>query len=183
MAVQLLVPYFADDIWDTPDDGKRYEVVDGVMYVSPPPVPDHQYAVTWLVVLVATHVRTHDLGVVYTAPIGVVLNVSIAVQPDLVYVSRERAHLISERGIEGAPDLVVEVPSPSTRGRDRNAKLRAYANGGVPHYWIADPRARTLDPLRLGPTGYTSLGVLHPGDLFEPELFPGLKIPIDSLWP
>ena len=104
------------------------------------------------------------------------------VEPDLVYVSRERARIISARGIEGAPDLFVEVLSPSTQARDRGLKMRRYAVAGVPHYWIVDPSTRSLEAYRLGESGYESSGVYGPGSIFRPELFPGLEIPIDDLW-
>ena len=121
-------------------------------------------------------------GRLYSAPIGVVLDDENGLQPDLVYVARERAAIIAERGIEGVPDLVVEILSPSTRSRDLGRKMRRYAAAGVRHYWVADPRARTLTPYRLGESGYEPGGTCGPGSVFEPELFPGLRIPIEELW-
>ena len=77
---------------------------------------------------------------------------------------------------------MVEILSPSTRGRDRGVKLRRYAAAGVPHYWIVDPRSRALEAYRLGQRGYELTGKHGPGTVFRPELFPGLEIPIDDLW-
>jgi Uma2 family endonuclease len=111
----------------------------------------------------------------------VVLDDENGLQPDLVYVSRERAGIITERGIEGAPDLVIEILSPSTAKRDRGIKMRRYAAAGVPHYWIVDPRTRTLEAYRLGEQGYVQTGLYGPGSVFRPDLFPGLEIPIDEL--
>jgi Uma2 family endonuclease len=182
MALPRKARYQASDIWDTPDDGHRYEVIDGELYVTPPPSWDHQRGLSKLHLRVGPFVYEHGLGEVVQAPIGVVLDEGTAVQPDLVYVSRERRAIIVERGIEGAPDLVVEVLSPSTRTRDRGAKMRRYADAGVPHYWILDPRARTLEAYRLGEQGYELTGTNGAGSVFRPELFPGLEIPIDELW-
>lgn len=182
MALPHKARYRADHIWDTPDDGNRYEVIAGELYVTPPPIWGHQRGLGKLYIRVGQHVYAHDLGEVVPAPVGVVLDDANGIQPDLVYVSRERLGIISQRGVEGAPDLVVEVLSPSTRSRDRGVKMQRYAAAGVPHYWIADPRTRTLEAYRLAGQGYELVGTYGPGDVFRPELFPGLAIPIDDLW-
>jgi Uma2 family endonuclease len=182
MAIRRPIRFKAKDIWDTPDDGKRYEVIDGALVVTPPPSWGHQYGLGKLFLRVGGHVYAHGLGKVVQAPIGVVLDDENGVEPDLVYVSKERLHIVTDRGVFGAPDLVVEVLSPRTRSRDRGVKLRRYAAAGVPHYWILDPRARTLEARRLGEHGYQLTGAYGPGDVFRPELFPGLEIPIDDLW-
>ena len=182
MALSNRIRFKAADIWDTPDDGKRYEVIDGQLYVSPPPVLEHQGASGALYEYIAPFIRRRRLGKLYSAPVGVVLDVENGVQPDLVYVSRERSHILGRRGIEGAPNLVVEILSPSTRARDRGIKLRRYAAAGVPHYWIVDPRTRALEARRLTEQGYELTGTYGPGSTFRPELFPGLEIPIDDLW-
>lgn len=182
MVVHARVRFKAEDIWDTPEDGKRYEVIDGELYVSPPPIPPHQDAAGSLYLYLGAHIRRRRLGKLYFAPIGVVLDGENGVQPDLVFVSRQHTDIITDRGIEGTPDLVVEVLSPSTQSRDRGVKLRRYAAAGVPHYWIADPRRRTLQAYRLSEGGYDLVGTYAPGDTFRPELFPGLEIPLDDLW-
>jgi Uma2 family endonuclease len=127
-------------------------------------------------------VYRQGLGELVAAPVGVVLDESTGVQPDLVYVSRERLGLISARGVEGAPDLVVEVLSPGTAVRDRGIKMRRYAAAGIPHYWLIDLDAPALQPYRLGERGYELTGTYGPGSVFRPELFPGLEIPVDELW-
>ncbi|HYU17771.1 MAG TPA: Uma2 family endonuclease [Chloroflexota bacterium] len=182
MAVRGSVRFKADDIWEAPEDGNRYEVIDGELLVTPAPSWGHQVASAGLFLRLGTYVRRRRLGQVVSAPTGVALDEETAVQPDLVYVSRERAGIISERGLEGAPNLVVEVLSPSTQARDRGIKMRRYAAAGIPHYWLVDPSARTLEPYRLGERGYESGGVYGAGTTFRPELFPGLEIPIDELW-
>ena len=182
MARSTSVRFKADDIWDTPEDGNRYEVIDGELFVTPPPIEPHQRAEGVLFGYLWQYVHPRRLGRLYPAPVGVVLDDANGLQPDLVYVSRERQGIIVERGIEGAPDLVVEILSPSTRSRDRGVKMRRYAAAGVPHYWIVDPRSRALEPYRLTDEGYDLLGSFGPGTTFRPALFPGLEIPIDDLW-
>lgn len=176
------VRFKAEDIWDAPDDQYRYEVIDGELFMSPAAAWWHQYGLGKLYRILANWVYEHALGRIVPAPVGVVLDDESGVQPDIVYVSREREHLISERGVEGAPDLVVEVLSPSTEARDRGIKMRRYAAAGVPHYWLLSPEARALQPYRLGEGGYELVGTFGPGTIFRPELFPALDIPIDELW-
>jgi Uma2 family endonuclease len=182
MALPKSIRFKASDIWDTPDDGKRYEVIDGQLYATPPPITEHQGVAGVLYGYIGHYVRERQLGRVYFAPIGVVLDDENGLQPDLVYVTRERLEIISRRGIEGAPDLVVEILSPSTRVRDRGIKLRRYAAAGVPHYWIVNPRSRELEARRITEHGYELSGKFGPGSVFRPELFPDLEIPIDELW-
>ena len=182
MALPENIRFKAADIWDMPEDGKRYEVIDGQLYATPTPVPEHQGALGVLFGYTGPYVHERLLGRVYFAPIGVVLDDENGLQPDLVYIARERLDLISGRGIEGAPDLVAEVVSPSTRARDRGIKLRRYAASGVPHYWIVDPRTRALEAYRLTEQGYELSGTFGPGSTFRPQLFPDLELPVDELW-
>jgi Uma2 family endonuclease len=182
MVLRAHVRFHADDIWDTPEDGNRYEVIDGALYMTPPPNWGHQNASATLLGIIWPHVQHHGLGKIVTAPVGVVLDEENGVQPDLVFISRDRLHIISERGVEGAPDLVVEVLSPRTQSRDRGVKKKRYAAAGVPYYWIVVPRTRSIEEHRLAPSGYELVGTHGPGDIFRPEIFPGLEIPVDRLW-
>lgn len=175
------VRFPAADIWDAPDNGKRYEVIDGELCVSSPPDWKHQLTLNNLNVRVTVWVQARRLGYVVTAPTGVVLDDENGVQPDLLFVSNERAQIITRRGVEGAPDLVVEVLSPSTERRDRGLKLHRYAKAGVPHYWILDPEGPRIEERVLGEDGYRLVGTFGPGETFRPSLFPGLEIPLDEI--
>jgi Uma2 family endonuclease len=181
MAIRANVRFTSDDIWDRPDDGNRYEVIDGALYVTPAPGWAHQHASSVLHGYVWQYVHRRQLGYVVSGPIGVVLDDETAIQPDLVYVSNDRAGIIVERGIEGAPDLVVEILSPRTRSIDRGLKMRRYAAAGISHYWIVDPNQRTLTAYQLTESGYVETGTFGPGTTFKPELFSGLGIPVDDL--
>jgi Uma2 family endonuclease len=132
-----------------PDDGNRYEVIDGEIFVTPSPHPVHIRIAFKLAFLLEAFVEAHDLGWVSPAPVDVLLGENDYVQPDLVFVRREKGAYITDRGIEVPPDLVVEVVSPSTAFRDRGLKRERYARFGVPEYWIVDPGARRVEVYRL----------------------------------
>jgi Uma2 family endonuclease len=182
MAGRSKVRFKASDIWDAPEDNLIYEVIDGELFVTPAPGSPHQYCLGELHFIIRGWVGPRNLGFVFLAPIGVELGDDDGVEPDLIFISRERASIIRERGVFGAPDLVVEVLSPSTEARDRGIKARRYAAAGVQHYWLLNPQAKAIEPFVLGETGYEPAGVFGPGSIFRPTLFPGLEIPVDSLW-
>lgn len=182
MAGRSKVHFKAGDIWDAPDDDLRYEVIDGELFMTPAPIPMHQLGLMVLSNLIYNWIDPRGLGKVFGSPVGVVLDEETAVQPDLIFIARERLGIIGERGVEGPPDLVVEALSPSTEARDRGVKMRRYAAAGISHYWLLNVRARSLEPFALGENGYEPAGVSGPGSIFRPALFPGLEIPIDKLW-
>ncbi len=182
MTIRARVRFKADDIWDAPEDHNIYEVIEGDLYVTPAPAWIHQRVVMRLAFAIGAYVFPRRLGEVVTAPTGVVLDEENGIEPDIVYVSNDRRGIISERGVEGAPDLVVEVLSPSTRSRDLGIKLRRYAASGVPHYWTLDPLARSLAERCLSDDGYESAGTHGEHDVFRPRLFPGLEIALADLW-
>jgi Uma2 family endonuclease len=131
------------------EGGTRYEVIDDELYVTPAPGTRHQRIVTDLVVHLGAFVRSHGLGELFVSPFDVLFAEGDYMEPDLVFVRRDRVGLLSDRGVEGAPDLVVEVLSPSTAGRDRGIKLDRYRLFGVPEYWIIDAESRTVDIWKL----------------------------------
>lgn len=128
----------------------RYEVIAGELVVTPAPGTRHQRIVTTLVSLLDPFVRAHRLGTILAGPVDVLFAEGDYLEPDLVFVRKERRGILSDRGIEGAPDLVVEIVSPSTAGRDRGLKRERYAHFGVPEYWIVDPDERVIERWRLG---------------------------------
>src|SRR5713226_7085421 len=138
------VRFKAEHIWQAPEDGKRYEVIDGELYVSPAPAWNHQRVLHTLDFLLTSWIRPLGLGEITQAPTGVVLDPETGVEPDLLYIARERAGIISQRGVEGPPDLVVEVLSPRTEARDRGIKMTRYAAAGIRHYWIVSVDTQTL---------------------------------------
>ena len=127
----------------------RYEVIDGELFVTPGPALRHQGIVMHLASQLHVFARSHDLGQVFTGPLDVLFAEGDYFEPDIVFVQKDRAELLSERGVEGPPDLVVEILSPSTAARDRGIKLERYRLFGVPEYWVVDPDARTVEVWRL----------------------------------
>lgn len=184
MATPTTTRYRGSDILKTPADGQRYEVIDGELFVTPPPAESHQYTSANLFGRLWHHVHANDLGLVYAAPIGVFLAESDrdGVQPDIVYVSKARSSIIQRHGLVGAPDLIVEILSPSTAATDRSVKIRRYAQMGVPHYWLADPANRAIETYDLGSGRYRPTGVFGPGATLRPPFLPGLEIQVDTLW-
>src|ERR1700736_5482994 len=122
-----------------PDDGKRYEIVDGVLYLTPSSNESHQTTVGRLFRYLSAYIEDAGLGRVYIAPFDVELAPYVVVQPDVLVILNANREKITTSRVIGAPDLVVEVSSPGTVGYDRDEKRGAYARAGVPEYWIADP--------------------------------------------
>ena len=134
-----------------PDDGNRYEAIEGDLYVTPAPTTRHQRVSKRLLYALDRILERPGLGEVFIAPYGVEFPATgEGVQPDIVFVSRPRREIIAEAGIAGAPDLVAEILSPSTAGRDRTIKLRLYERHGVREYWIVDADENAVDVWRFG---------------------------------
>ena len=106
-----------------PDDGRRYEILEGELSVTPAPSPRHQEIIGNLFAALRAHVTDRGLGKVFVSPVDVLLSDTAIVQPDIVFVANDRLRMITSRGIEGAPTLVIEVLSPSTTHIDRQTKL------------------------------------------------------------
>jgi len=165
-----------------PDDGHRYEIVDGVLYMAPSPNRGHQNAAFEIASYLRTHVKLTGLGQVYIAPFDVELNPGTVVQPDVVVVLNQHLDRITESRIIGAPDLVVEVSSPGTVGYEREKKQRAYALAGVSEYWIADPWSRTVEVLTLEENGYRSLGVFEGKSVLPSEVVPDFLVHVEQFF-
>jgi Uma2 family endonuclease len=164
-----------------PDDGRRYELHWGELSVTPAPGTRHQGAIVNLITLLNEHVRSRGLGKVFVAPTDCILSNVTVVQPDVLYIAADRLAIISDRGIEGAPTLVVEVLSPSTARLDRDRKMKLYMEHGVPYYWIVDPETRSVEAYTLGGTAYALAGRV----MGEPGPLPPFSdLPIDpaSIW-
>lgn len=135
-----------DEFARLPDDGNRYEVIAGELYMTPAPQTSHTRVAFRLGVLIETFLEEHGLGGwVSTGPVDVLFAEGDYLSPDLVFVRHEREDIVKDRGIEAAPDLVVEVISKSTAHRDRGIKRARYALFGVPEYWIVDVDAGQIE--------------------------------------
>jgi Uma2 family endonuclease len=138
-----------EDLEMFPNDGKRREIIGGELHVSSAPSPDHQEMAGHLYVVLYRAVTESGWGKVYFSPIDVRLSNDDQVQPDLVVLARGHLNMVHSGAIQGTPDLIVEILSPSNRAYDVVEKRQLYARFGVPEYWIVDPRGRSISIFRL----------------------------------
>ena len=182
MATQRRVVKFTyEDYKHTPED-KRYELIDGDLIMVPAPRTAHQRNSRDIGFLLIEFARENDLGEVFIAPYDVVLSETDVVQPDILFVSNERSQIINEDNVRGAPDLVVEVLSPSTAQRDRTLKRTLYALHGVSEYWQADTDAKSVMVLTLEDGGYTVSGIYGEGQTLVSPLLAGFTLEIDRIF-
>lgn len=179
-AGKILLTY--EDYLDLPNDRNRYEILEGELFVAPAPSPRYQLVSRNLQFAIHQFARQHTFGEVFAAPIDLILEATTVAQPDLVFVARDRLSIVTMKGVEGAPDLVIEILSPTTIKADRTTKARLYARHGIRHYWIVDPESRTLEAYELAGDVYRLIATAAGESLFSPGLFPGLTIPLADIW-
>lgn len=166
-----------------PGDGFRYEVLDGVLYVMPPPTVEHQNSLLSLAMRMRQHAEANELGLVLTAPIGVRLaGQEVPVEPDILFVTKHRNYIVGKQYIEGAPDLIVEVLSPSNWAYDRKTKQEIYRKAGVEEYWLVDYRLRIIDVLLLEGEEYVQQGRYGIGDEVVSTVLAGFKVAVADVF-
>lgn len=168
-----------------PEDDRRYEVLHGVLHVTPAPGYDHQRAVSELHGELRSHVHPNRLGVILFAPFDVKLPAGIAspVEPDLTFFRIGNTPRRGDKSFTGVPDLIAEVLSPGSRHRDRTLKFRAYQEAGVPEYWMVDPDARTVEVYVLKNGRYTELCRGGMGDVVWSAVVQGFRLKVADLFP
>lgn len=165
-----------------PDNGMRYEVIEGDLFMNPAPRPKHQKVSLNLAVALHQFVKQHNLGDVYEAPIDVILpNLASTVQPDLLFIAGNRLDIVKEEFIEGVPDLIIEVLSPGNPDYDRRTKFQLYARAGVREYWIIDPDACTIDIFVLRGQAYAPLGGFSSGDKTRSEVLADFRLRVAEI--
>ena len=180
--MDIIRPIFsADDLAQMPDNGKRYEVLEGDLVVIPSPKPQHQRIVLHCANFFQT-LEQQGLGQVFVAPLDVVLDYHNVAEPDILFVCQDRLNIVTEANIQGAPDLIVEVLSPGTRERDCTVKARLYARFGVREYWIVEPDNQTLTIYRLTDTGYQPFGPYSVEDTVVSPLFPDHPLAVHTVF-
>jgi Uma2 family endonuclease len=163
-----------------PADGFRHEIIGGEEFMTPAPNLDHQAAVVNLTAILRNHVLARKLGRVFVAPTDVVLSRHDIVEPDLLFVSEKRLSILTDKNIQGAPDLVIEVLSPSTQSEDRGPKLALYERSGVSEYWMVDPASKTVEIREFGTRRRTR--VYKDGQSFESVLLPTLSVQLSDIF-
>jgi Uma2 family endonuclease len=172
------------DYLKIPDDGRRHELIDGEHLVTPAPDRRHQEVSGRLFFAIESHLRAHPLGEVYTAPLDVILSDVDIVQPDLIFVSNERRAVLGA-SVHGAPDLVIEILSPSSRRTDETAKRRLYDRMSVREYWIVDPEIEVVKVHRRADDGAFPRVAEHArdaGDALTTPLLPGFSLTLEDLF-
>ena len=164
-----------DDYAKTPE-GERWELIDGELFMPPSPKEAHQSVQGNLGARMLLYARDNDLGRVYFAPFDVVLSEHDTVQPDILFVARERLAIVTEDNIQGAPDLVVEIRSPSTARQDWTVKRELYARRGVREYWLVDPEAATIAVLLLHDGKLGVAGIYDASDTLTSTVMDGFEI-------
>jgi Uma2 family endonuclease len=170
-----------DDFVQFPDDGKRHELIDGEHYVTPSPNTKHQQISGNLHLLIRAWLEEHPVGQIFYAPYDIVFTQFDVVEPDLVYLSNERAaQVITAQHARGVPELVIEIGSPSTRKRDETIKRRLYERAGVSEYWVVDPEIDIIRVYRRGDAGFGRPAELSrdAGDVLTTSLLAGLELPL-----
>ena len=169
-----------EDVWALPDDGTRYELIDGELIALTSASHVHQELAFRLAILLRAFVAPRKLGWVIIPPYDVLLAIGTLFQPDVLYVSAERDSIRRPNHTEGAPDLVVEVISPSSKSMDERRKFTAYTQYGVREYWLVDPEAMTFR-LFLNVDGRFEEQSLH-GRIAKSVVLPGRDIDLDDLF-
>ena len=169
------------DYLNTSDD-ERYELLDGELIMVPAPNEDHQMASVELVSRMHSFAKENDLGRVFHAPFDVVLSDTDVVQPDLIFVSKERESVRTPANIQGAPDLVVEILSPSTVTRDWRDKRELYASHGVKEYWVVDPSNRIVSIMLLQDGVLEIKGAYVAGDTVTSSTLEGFSVALDDIF-
>ena len=169
------------DYRDTPE-GVRCQLLDGELILAAAPNNQHQTILLNLAASLRSFVRGNELGKVWIAPFDVVFSDHDVFQPDILYVSRRRAAVITDANIQGAPDLAVEVLSPSTEGYDRGYKRELYARHGVMEYWLVDPDLETIEVLTPGDGGFIRHALYNRRETLTSPLLPGLAVDLAAIF-
>ncbi|NJN96943.1 MAG: Uma2 family endonuclease [Anaerolineales bacterium] len=172
-----------EDYLNLPDDGRRYEIIEGVLYVTNAPDIDHQFTVMEIAFHLKSFVTVHRLGYVLTAPFEVHLSERTRpVQPDVLFIKAEKWPGSGAKFFEGIPDLIVEVLSPITARTDHSIKFSAYEQSGVPEYWIANPKTRSVEVFTLSGGEYALVNEFIGEEIIESVVLAGLSITTSTLF-
>jgi Uma2 family endonuclease len=184
MALQTTTRLTYDDFVKLPDDGKRYEIIDGELFVNPSPVPQHQRLVLRIAFEFELHFRRHGGGQVFPAPLDVKFDNFNVVEPDVLVIKTDRAAIVGPKNVQGAPNLVVEVLSDGTRRLDEIKKKKLYDQGGVDEYWIVDGELELVKIYRRTAAAFERVAEIstEEGGAITTPLFPGFSFDVRALF-
>ncbi|MFN3533169.1 MAG: Uma2 family endonuclease [Candidatus Brocadia sp.] len=173
--------YTYEDYLKTSDD-KRYELIDGELLMTPSPAPRHQRISRKIEFVLEKFVTKNDLGEIFDAPCDVYLDEENVVQPDILFILKDRLNIIGEKNIQGAPDLVVEIVSENSGYRDLVVKKKLYARFGVKEYWIVIPESKEIEVYILKDSSYQLYVACGSEGILESHLLKGLKIVLEEIF-
>ena len=180
-AVKKPIKFTYEDYLHFSND-KRYEIIDGEVHMVPSPVPHHQMVLGNLYLRLCEFVDKKGIGEVYLAPLDVVFSDIDVVQPDIMFISKERLNIITERNIQGAPDLIVEIISPSAGYKDRVIRRKLYSKYGVKEYWLVDLEKKEVEVMSLKESGLETVKIYQKTDILESLVLKGIKIKLNDIF-
>ncbi len=169
------------DYLQLPED-KRYEILEGELFVVPAPNTRHQRISKRIQTALIRQIEEKGLGEIFNAPYDVLLSEENVVQPDILFIRKDRLHIISEANFPAAPDLAVEILSAGTRQKDFAIKKKIYAKFGVKEYWAVDPDASTIEVLTWKESGYATAGIFGESDRLSSPVLPELDLPLRNVF-
>ncbi len=181
MSEQVVLKWTYGDYLSFSGD-KRYEIINGERYMVPSPITYHQRILLRLGRIISEFVEREMTGEIFISPCDVVLSDENIVQPDILYISKNREKIITKKNIKGAPDLLIEILSRGTRKRDKIEKKKLYAKSGVTEYWVVDPDSKTLEVMISGKRGYTTVGVYGSRENLTSPMFKNLLINLEKVF-
>jgi Uma2 family endonuclease len=180
MAVAKPRPLTKFDYWQLPDAGPRYQLINGDLYMAPAPNRFHQDVSRTIQFEILKYLEREPRGIIYNAPFDVVLTDINVFQPDLAFFSQARRGVLTDKGAEGAPDLVVEILSPSTAKLDLDQKRVVYARTGVSELWIIDPEKLEIQVFNLRVDPDVPAATLRENDVLSSRFLPGFKLSVKT---
>ncbi|MBS4028962.1 MAG: Uma2 family endonuclease [Ignavibacteriales bacterium] len=171
-----------EDYCEFPDDGKRYEIIDGELFMAPAPITAHQRASIHLEYYIFEFLKNHPIGEVFHAPCDVLLSQSDIVEPDIFVVLKENEHIITSKNIDGTPDFIVEILSPYNRRMDLKRKRALYEKFGVKEYWIVDTEMETIQKLVLKEQQLVDGGIFEAEQKISSEVISGFEIDVKNVF-
>jgi Uma2 family endonuclease len=181
MSRASFVKYTYPDYLRLPEEN-RYEIIDGALFLTPAPGTYHQRISARLQFLLTRHVRETDVGEIFNAPCDLVLSETDVVQPDLLFIAKERRDIVGEKYVSAAPDIVVEILSESTASRDRGIKAKLYERTGVAEFWIVDPWEKSVEIFRRSEEAFVRFARFTASETLVSPTFPGLEIPLAEVF-
>jgi Uma2 family endonuclease len=176
MAQTTARPLTKYDYWELPEAGPRYQLINGDLFMAPAPNRFHQDISRTIQFEIMKYLEAEPVGILYDAPFDVVLTDINVFQPDLAFFSEQRRHFLTDKGAEGAPDLVVEILSPKTAHLDLEQKRLVYARTGVDELWVVDPEGEEVPVYLFREDPDLPKVILRSGDLLKTSRLPGFEL-------